>query len=205
MKLSCVIAARTGMTAALYKKASLSKTGIISLIAFLEGPYGGLESLRSYGTVLLFAGGVGITHQVSHLRDLVNAFDDGTCATRKVTLVWSVRLAEQFEWVRKWMEELLEISATMGGFELKLLYFVTQPNLRESTVGEENKAERLCGKLKFGRPDVDRLLQDEFHDRAGAMCVGVCGPGALADDVRSAARGVMGMGNVDFWEEAFTW
>ena len=49
------------------------------------------------------------------------------------------------------------------------------------------------------------MLEREFEMRVGAMCVGVCGPGALADDVRSAARGRVGEGKVDFWEEGFTW
>lgn len=41
--ISCIVASRTGMTAALYKKARKSNAGVISLKAFVEGPYGGLE------------------------------------------------------------------------------------------------------------------------------------------------------------------
>ena len=69
--ISCIVASRTGMTAALYRSAQKSATKIVTLRAFVEGPYGGMENMKSYGTVLLFAGGVGITHQISVLRDLV--------------------------------------------------------------------------------------------------------------------------------------
>lgn len=47
--------------------------------------------LHSYGTVMLFAGGIGITHQVPHVRDLVTGFGNGTVAARKVILVWVIQ------------------------------------------------------------------------------------------------------------------
>jgi predicted ferric reductase len=211
---SCVIACRTGMTAALYRKARQSPTGTISLKAFLEGPYGGLENMRSYGTVLLFAGGVGITHQLTHLRDLLGAVGDSTCATRKVVLVWVVQSAEQLEWTRPWMEELLHMPRR--GCEFNVLRYVTRkaPETLHSyedialkdetgtiTVEEAEYQPSYC----FGRPNVARVLNKQFRERVGAMCVGVCGPGGLADDVRAASRNLMEAGNLDFWEEAFTW
>ena len=54
--------------------------------------------------------------------------------------------------------------------------------------------------VRGGRTDVRKDIEREFAARIGAMTVGVCGPGALADDVRAAARGVIGKGNVDFRE-----
>ena len=57
-----------------------------------------------------------------------------------------------------------------------------------------------------GRPNIPLLVQKEVGEQMGAMWVSVCGPGALADDVRSAVREVQDEGNVvDFIEEAFTW
>ena len=51
---------------------SYSAQGKFVTTAFVEGPYG-YQSFQSYGTVMLFAAGVGITHQVPHVRDLVAA------------------------------------------------------------------------------------------------------------------------------------
>ncbi|KAH8601388.1 ferric reductase like transmembrane component-domain-containing protein [Bisporella sp. PMI_857] len=188
VSVSCVVASRSGMTSALCRKAKGSPSGIISLSAFVEGPYGSGGNLRSYGTVILFAGGVGITHQVSHMRDIVGAFADGTCATRKVVLIWSVRSVEQLDWAKPFMDELLEMPTR--GNTLKILLYVSRPNrdiqdlAREKEAGDHHR-------VSFGRMHVGRVL--------------ICGPGALADDIRAAARAVMDQGNVGFWEEAFTW
>lgn len=49
------------------------------------------------------------------------------------------------------------------------------------------------------------LVERELEGRVGAMGVGVCGPGGLADEVRDAVRGVVGRGEVDFLETGFGW
>lgn len=160
--------------------------------------------MRSYGTVLLFAGGVGITHQLSHLHDLVTAWSEGTCSTRKAVLVWSVRSAEQLEWTRPFLDEILRIPR--HGNLLKILAFVTRGMRRDSNGADTAKEMGVNDfHVSFGRMNTQDLVLQEFRERAGAMCVGVCGPGGLADDVRAAARAMMDLGNVDFWEESFTW
>ncbi|MCJ1483269.1 hypothetical protein MMC06_003436 [Schaereria dolodes] len=196
--ISLVISKRTGMTASLYEKASASPTGILNLTGFVEGPYGGLESLHSYGTVLLFAGGVGITHQISHIRDLLSGIHENTIATRKITLVWSVRTTEQLEWVRPWMDEILGMPGRRE--YLKVLVFVTKPRSAREVVSPSTTVQMFPG-----RANAKVLVEKEMRDRVGAMAVTVCGPGAFADDVRAAVRGVVGEGTVDFVEESFTW
>jgi ferredoxin-NADP reductase len=186
------------MTATLYRRAMASPSRTLHLTGGLEGPYGGLESKHSYSTVILFAGGVGITHQISHVRDLVEGFAEHTVAIRKLTLVWTVRTVEQLEWVRPWMDAILAMDGRRQ--VLKIMLFVTKPRSAREVV---NLSESV---LVFpGRPKPGVLVQKEFQERIGAMVVGVCGPGAFADDVRAAARGVVGEGKCDFWEEAFTW
>jgi predicted ferric reductase len=191
-QVSCIMSTRTGMTASLYKRAKASPGGL-TLTAFLEGPYGGVRSLRSYGTVMLFAGGVGITHQLSHLKDLMSA---RVCSTRKVILVWSVRSVAQLGWARMWLEELTRMSNDR--VELKMLFYVSKLAKGDMNI--------MCGsKILSGRADVGALVEREVKLRVGAMTVGVCGPGAFADDVRAATRRMMDGRNVEFWEEAFTW
>ena len=205
--LTCIMASRAGMTSKLYRRAQNAPNGILRLRAFVEGPYGGLDSLGSYATVLLFAGGVGITHQLSHMRDLLNGFEAGICATRKLTLVWSVRSIEQVLWAYPFLEELMDMPR--AGRSVKVIVYVSRPPPKDENTKEsekEVKVKDLCeGNLRTGRPKTQSLVESEFEERIGAMTVGVCGPGALADDVRAAARGVVTAGNVDFWEEAFTW
>ncbi|KAL8757449.1 MAG: hypothetical protein Q9184_004199, partial [Pyrenodesmia sp. 2 TL-2023] len=62
--MSLVIRRRSGFTEKLFEKAERSTSGITTISAYVEGPYGGHAVLHSYGTVMIFAGGVGITHQV---------------------------------------------------------------------------------------------------------------------------------------------
>ncbi|KAA6412151.1 MAG: FRE ferric reductase-like transmembrane component [Lasallia pustulata] len=170
--MSLVVSKRSGMTARLHARASASPTGIISLTGFLEGPYGGLESLASYGTVLLFAGGVGITHQLPHVRHLLAAHANRTAAVRSLTLVWSVRTTEQLEWVRPWMDQIL---AMPGRREvLKVLLFVTKPRC-----AREVRSPSQMVQMWPGRADARVLVQRGFRERVGAMAVGVCGPGGL--------------------------
>lgn len=196
--ISLVICKRTGMTATLYDKAKASPTGVITMTGAVEGPYGGLESLKSYGTVVLFAGGVGITHQISYVRDLLLGNEAGTAATRKIILVWSIRTTETLEWIRPWMDEILALPNRRQ--VLKVLLFVTKPRSTREVVSRSETVQMFPG-----RADPKVLLEKEMKTRVGAMAVTVCGPGAFADEVRAAARAQVNEGAVDFVEESFTW
>ena len=81
-----------------------------------------------------------------------------------------------------------------------MLLFITKPNEARAV---RSASERV--KMFPGRPKPQWLVEEAWRKRVGAMTVGVCGPGAFADDVRAAVRGVERGGVVDFWEEAFTW
>ncbi|KAI9791405.1 MAG: hypothetical protein M1816_003973 [Peltula sp. TS41687] len=195
---SLVIHKRTGMTARLYDRAAASPNGRLSLRGVVEGPYGSLESLHSYGTVILFAGGIGITHQVSHIRDLIQGYADGSVATRKIVLIWTVRTTEHLEWVRPWMDDILQMP---GRREiLKILLFVTKPKSPREVISPSATVQ-----MYPGRPQPQVILDKEIDDRIGTMAVTVCGPGSLADSVRQAARKRADVVALDFVEESFTW
>ena len=196
--ISLVMAKRSGMTEKLFNKASASPTGVVTMRGAVEGPYGGLESLHSYGTVFLFAGGVGITHQLSHVRDLLQGYEACSVATRKIILVWSVRFTEQLEWVRPWMDEVLAMESRRE--VLKIFIHVTKPR----TAAEiRSRSETV---LMFpGRANPKAIIAEQMKTRIGAACATVCGPGAFADDVRAAARDNIYTGTLDFVEESFTW
>ena len=91
--MSLIVRRRTGFTNKLYRKAISSPNQVFTARAIAEGPYGGLDALGSYGTVILIAGGVGITHPVSYIKDLVEGYANGTIATRRVILVWVIQNA----------------------------------------------------------------------------------------------------------------
>jgi predicted ferric reductase len=195
---SLVMRARTGMTRKLYDRAAASPTGMLTTWGAIEGPYGGHDAMTSYGTVILFAGGVGITHCVGYVHHLMLNYQAGTSSTQKILLVWSVPNTEALEWVRTWMDTILKMEGRRDVLRIQL--FVTKPRHRGDVVSNTGSV------LMFpGRCNAKTIIQKEFQERIGAMGVTVCGPGAFSDSVRAAVRTVVTDGSVDFVEEAFTY
>jgi ferredoxin-NADP reductase len=166
--------------------------------AAFEGPYGGHNSLSSYGHVVLFAGSSGITHQIPFISTLITGYSARTVATRRILLVWIVRDLDSLEWVRPWMDKILQMPHRREVLTIKL--FVTRPKSSREAISPSATVQ-----MYPGRPNVELLIQNEVREQVGAMAVTVCGPGGLADDVRQAARNVQDEGMVDFIEESFTW
>jgi hypothetical protein len=70
--------------------------------AFIDGPYGGMQrELASFDTVILFAGGSGITAIVSQLLDLIKKMRDGRAVTKTVRVVWALKRPETMEWFKE--------------------------------------------------------------------------------------------------------
>ncbi len=195
--ISLVVRRRNGFTNSLHDKVAKSN-GRLTVNAFVEGPYGGSQNLSSYGTVLLFAGGIGITHQVPFIRQLVAGFADGTMATRRVLLVWVIQSPEHLEWIQPWMTTILAMDRRRDVLRIQL--FVTRPR---ST--NEIRSPSATVQMYPGKPNVDTLVQMECEKQIGAMGVSVCGTGTLSDDVRAAVRARQGWRNIDYIEESYSW
>lgn len=196
--ISIIMRRRDGFTKTLYRKTERASGRCIFLPALIEGPYGGSHTLHSYGTVMLFAGGVGITHQVPFVRDLIGGYAAGTNAARRVVLIWVIQSPEHLEWIRPWMTTVLAMEKRREILRIQL--FVTRPM---ST--KEIHSPSATVQMFPGRPNVDSLVEVESRCQIGAMGVSVCGPGGLADDVRAACRARQGLRNIDLFEESFGW
>ncbi|KAH7418225.1 ferric-chelate reductase-like protein [Cadophora sp. MPI-SDFR-AT-0126] len=196
--MSYVIRQRTGFTKKLFQKAEGSPDGKFYTKCFTEGPYGGKHLMTSYGTVMLFAGGVGITHQVPHVRNLVAGYANGSVAARKIVLVWIIQSPEHLEWIRPWMTSILAMDKRRD--VLRIMLFISRPR---ST--KEIHSPSATVQMFPGRPNIETLMDLEIENQVGAMGVSVCGSGALSDDVRSAVRARQHVSNIDFVEEAFSW
>lgn len=196
--ISLLVRRRTGFTDTLYKKAEKGVGGQISVFALAEGPYGGLHNLDSYGTVMLFAGGVGITHHVPFIRHLVQGYADGMVAARRVTLVWTIQSPEHLEWIRPWMTTILQMERRRD--VLRVMLFISRPRNTK-----EIQSPSTTVQMFPGRPNINTLLDMEIENQIGAMGVMVCGSGGMADDVRLACRQRQAYSNIDLIEESFTW
>jgi|TARA_R110002003_G_scaffold107_7_gene9018 predicted ferric reductase len=195
-QISLICRARTGLTRQMYERACKMPNETFTAWGFIEGPYGGHHSLDSYGTVVLFAGGVGITHQVMYLKHLVGGYAKRTTATQKVVLIWTVPDSDCLEWVRPWMDEILRMPQRKHVLRIKL--FISRPKGRV-----ESSSDTV--KMFAGRAKPDALIEEEVRHRQGAMAVTVCGSGGFADGVRAAVRPWLTEGSIDFIEEAFTY
>lgn len=196
--ISFVIRARTGFTHTLLQKAEAAPEGRCYTKCLVEGPYGGQHLLHSYGTVMLIAGGIGITHQVPHVRDLVAGFGNNTIAARRILLVWIIQSPEHLEWIRPWMTDILAMEKRRD--VLRIMLFISRPR---ST--KEIHSPSATVQMFPGRPNIDALIEMEVENQVGAMGVSVCGSGSLSDDVRNAVRKRQSRTNIDFVEESFSW
>lgn len=142
-----LLRARAGFTNRLYEKALAAPGGRME-VAVAEGPYGVSHSLDSYGSIVLVAGGVGITRQVPYVKSLVAGFNEGTVAARKILLVWAVKSSSHLEWVRPWMTEILGMEGR--GDVLRIMLFISQP--RSS---QEIQSSSKTVQMFPGRPNMD--------------------------------------------------
>ncbi|KAL2829338.1 FAD-binding domain-containing protein [Aspergillus pseudoustus] len=210
-----LIRRRTGFTETLARRVRRSVNQTLSVHAIVEGPYGAIHSLDSYGTVVLFAGGVGITHHLLYLRRLVRGQVDGTAAAKRITLVWVVRLLGDVESVEDWVGSILRIGKAREEEEstsrnwtsarvLRILIYATGvcDNTDESShIGLDQGEKQVFS----GRPSLEKVLAWEVENQVGAMGVLCCGPGGLSDDVRRVCREAQSRSRIDFFEESFTW
>ena len=67
---------------------ALRKKQLSSTRAYFTGPHGCATDMDSYGSIILIATGSGISAQLSHVKQLIAARDDGVSRTRQVHLIW---------------------------------------------------------------------------------------------------------------------
>ncbi|WWC88863.1 uncharacterized protein L201_003778 [Kwoniella dendrophila CBS 6074] len=92
-----LIRVHTGFTKRLH--AALTSDLTTNIPLYIEGPYGYPHSLDSYSTVLLVAGGTGVTFVCGHFLQILQNVKKGKSAVKKLHLVWHIRHAEDIEWI----------------------------------------------------------------------------------------------------------
>ena len=198
---SFIIRVREGTTKHLYDKAMASPNKSFRTTGFIEGPYQSSHpaSFTSYGTVVLFSSGPGITHHLIHIRDLLTLGSAECAATRQVHMIWTVRSSEHLAWVRGFMNRILELPGRRE--MLRIWVFITKP-MSNRLFSSPSSTIRVTP----GRCQPGILLDEILRDRIGGTVVSVCGSGKFADEVRAATRQRIGRRlAIDFVEEAFSW
>ena len=68
----------------------MNHVGTRSLKAWIDGPYGEIHDLGNYGSVLMFASGIGIAAQVPYIKELLRGFQEYRVRTKSILLVWQL-------------------------------------------------------------------------------------------------------------------
>ncbi|KPA39435.1 fad--containing protein [Fusarium langsethiae] len=102
--------------------------------AFIEGPYGSPTALDQYGTVLLFATGIGIAGQLPYMREQLHLYRKWRTKTRRHVLFWEmdaegldIQLYVRGQFLAKDAEKGVSVKKGESLLRLTLNYFPMEP------------------------------------------------------------------------------
>jgi predicted ferric reductase len=85
LKISLLVKSRTGFTAELDRYTNKP------LRAYIDGPYGMKYDFGEYGTVIMFATGIGIAAHLPYMKDLIRGYNSCEVMTRRIYLIWEIK------------------------------------------------------------------------------------------------------------------
>lgn len=85
LTISLLVKSRAGFTAELDRHTNKP------LRAFIDGPYGMKHDFGEYGTVIMFATGIGIAGHLPYMKDLISGYNSCEVVTRRIRLVWEIK------------------------------------------------------------------------------------------------------------------
>jgi ferric-chelate reductase len=150
---------------------SVDPIGVTSTHIRVEGPYGApAHDHEQYETVVLIAGGIGITALYGIFQELIKK-------NKKVLLLWSVRTREMWNLY----EELLSEETSFGECAEVRLHVTSVETTDQENIGS---GVVVCP----GRIDFNQLLADvsEVASKDGYVSVCACGPEDMTRAVRMA-------------------
>ncbi|KAJ8098228.1 ferric reductase NAD binding domain-containing protein [Lipomyces tetrasporus] len=210
-----VAKAKGGVTKKLWNYLSKKPDSSAQLGVWIEGPYGEKFNTMPFGTVLLIAGGIGISALYGYATELKQQAKAGQ---QHVILVWVCRREDTVYPLATQIFEMFK----GNGVEVHL-YF-TDDSKRGSTVKEEVRSndekstdmsnassddaiEFVLSSAKYTRPDLTRTVTDVVRSATTSVAVVVCGPAEMNDECRRAtvANVDCGTARVEYFEESFAW
>ncbi|KAK9457750.1 ferric reductase NAD binding domain-containing protein [Dipodascopsis uninucleata] len=205
-----VAKAHEGMTGKIHKSVSRNEDRNEVVRVWIEGPYGDSFPIARYETVLLVAGGIGITAMMSYALDLKRRGSD-----QHVILYWVVRNKISLNWVKDQLDELsssnlIDINIFVTNEDIDEKISDTEDTGSGSASDDEKDNTRVQKSLEIKynqRPDMNGVIADTVTNANGSVAVVSCGPGTLADACRNATTENVdrGVGRVDYFEDAFSW
>ncbi|ANB13552.1 Fre3p [Sugiyamaella lignohabitans] len=187
----------------------------------VEGPYGGTHPLHNYETVVLVAGGVGITSIYPYAAQLRENRDK----TQRMVFIWVMRDYEPLTWFKdqlKYIQEdpRIEVRLYVTGTSVLVsnessaasstTNLEKVPEDTVSSLGSERKTS-LTSSVQFetkqGAPDLRSKVARDITEATGTVAFLVCGPDRMNDDIRKGISEsiVKSEYRVDYFEDSFSW
>ena len=146
-------------------KAATEQGPLSTYRAFIDGPYGGMQrDLASFDTVVLLAGGSGITAIVSQLLDLIKKMRDGKALTRRVEVVWALKRPDTMEWFK---EELRICREFAPPESVHCQFFITAAKRQAPGAQLSTSTPRPVSDLLHGK--INGVFQGVASKRNSAM------------------------------------
>ncbi|KAH7111270.1 ferric reductase transmembrane component 3 [Dendryphion nanum] len=156
--------------------------------AVIEGPYGKELKLDSYGTVLLFATGIGIAGQLPYVEKLLEGYRNCEVKTRRIALFWEVESELQTAWVADRMQHLLKEQDSGRILDIRL--FVRGKFLSSET--RRGNYEQIGERIDITYDALDgENVKAEMKGRKGLTMVSLCTNDETGDKIREAVRGML--------------
>ncbi|KAH7909461.1 ferric reductase NAD binding domain-containing protein [Hygrophoropsis aurantiaca] len=172
----------------------------------VDGPYGLPFELGSYDTSILVAGGSGVSYTLPIFLDVVERVRNGKSDCRRAVFVWIIRDGRHIQWIQDALAKAVQIAPS--SLTVSILIHITNPRAQIVTPSGESESvhtvsegqartEKPLGDSQFntsipglnivhGRPDIEKLFQEETVLAVGSMSVNVCGSQGIVQSVRSA-------------------
>lgn len=203
-KLTFFIKPRKGMTATLAERIreherqneiqGFARGRELEIKCLIEGAYGVNHPLHLYETVVLIAGGVGITTILPYLCDYMERArgSERRTMTQRLVFLWTAKEEEL-------VENLVAKRFPRGCLtrrDISMQLYVTKT--------KQGQKEFLPG-VKYMRPDIGEILRAEQARLVGKMSILSCGPSVLVDIVRTAVVDCLDKDrkHIEYFEESY--
>ncbi|KAI9784310.1 MAG: hypothetical protein M1839_002371 [Geoglossum umbratile] len=153
--------------------------------AIIEGPYGNELNLELYGTVLLFATGIGIAGQLPYVKQLLEGYHNCEVKTRRIALFWEMDSELHSGWVADMMKELLERD-TDRILDIKLFVLGDYISAQTRQGDIASLGERLS--KTYEAMDVENLIRSEIRGRKGHTVISLCMDDEASNKIREIVQ-----------------
>lgn len=165
--------------------------------AFVQGPFGSNNSFDSYGNVIFFASGIGITPHLMQIEHLQESRLRKTAAVLQIRLYWYIGSLDLFELVRPQIKRLVDRHEYPDNILFIQLWAVVKK--KGTRTGELRRMNIEIKNMTLEYRQVKEVLDTELKKQKGAAAVSVCGSGKFMDMVSDAVRKAQVKWNVDLF------